>query len=305
VIVLCRDAEDEAQAAPASADGGEPLRASIGSNVVSRPSGARTVYSEEIILTGRGDAEEHFGALVRALQIPSLPTAVLWIDSTLPEALLTQELLPNAERLVIDTGRCRGAIDLQSLERIVDLAATDVADLGWARLDNFRLLFAGLFDPPVGGGPLQSAARVVVRHRPHSLVSGLLLTAWLAGQLGWEPLGAVKRPQGQRQLRFRRAGGGGGTAPTEVVVELMASDGECGTSGVVSIELTSADGRRYAVTRTADNHARLEIPIAAPRTVKLDSRSTAELCVAALGPRGRDPLMHRCLSYAARLGELL
>jgi glucose-6-phosphate dehydrogenase assembly protein OpcA len=304
VIVLCRDAEDEAPAIPAGADRGELLRASIGSNVVSRPSGARTVYSEEIILTGRGDAEEHFGALVRALQIPSLPTAVLWIDSTLPAALLTRELLPNAERLVIDTGRCRGASDLQSLERIVDLAATDVADLGWARLDNFRLLFAGLFDPPVGGGPLQSAARVVVRHRPHSLVSGLLLTAWLAGQLGWEALGAVKRPQGQRHLRFRRAGGGG-TAPTEVVVELMASDGECGTSGIVAIELTAANGQRYAVTRTADNHARLEIPIAPPRTVKLDSRSTAELCVAALGPRGRDPLMHRCLTYAARLGDLL
>ena len=29
-----------------------------------------------------------------------------------------------------------------------------VADLGWLRLGSFRLLFAGLFDPPVGGAPL-------------------------------------------------------------------------------------------------------------------------------------------------------
>jgi hypothetical protein len=35
--------------------------------------------------------------------------------------------------------------------------------------------------------------------------------------------------------------------------------------------------------------------------VKLDSRSDAELCVAALGPAGRDPLLAQCLSYAARL----
>ena len=300
VIVLCRDADDEG--------GGESdtLRASIGSNVVSRPSGARTVYSEEIILTGRGGAEDHFGALVRALQIPSLPTAVFWIDSTLTETLLTRELLPVSERLVIDTGRCRAGTDLRSLERILDLCRTDVADLGWARLDSFRLLFAGLFDPPVGGGPLRQAARVVVRHRPYSLVSGLMLTAWLAGQLGWEALGGSRRPQGERQLRFRRPDlGEDSETPPLVVVELMPSDGEAGTSGIVAIELTSASGQRYAVSRTADNHATLEIPIAPPRAVKLDSRSTAELCIAAVGPRGRDPLMRRCLTTAARLSDLL
>jgi glucose-6-phosphate dehydrogenase assembly protein OpcA len=310
VIVLCRDADDE----HSSGGSGETLRASIGSNVVSRPSGARTVYSEEIILTGRGGAEEHFGALVRALQIPSLPTAIFWIDSTLTETLLTRELLPVSERLVVDTGRCRNVADLRSIERILDLCRLDIADLGWARLDNFRLLFAGLFDPPVGGDPLGSATRVVVRHRPHSLVSGLLLIAWLAGQMKWEMLDSKARPQGQRQLYFRRPNGAGGesdgggkateTSPL-VLVELVPSHDSCGTSGIVAIELTSATGERYAVTRTAQNHAKLEIPIAPARSVKLDSRSTAELCIAAVGPRGRDPLMRRCLTLAARLGERL
>lgn len=310
VIVLCRDADDEAAGGGGGDSGDETPRASIGTNVVSRPSGARTVYSEEIILTGRRAAEEHFGALVRALQIPGLPTAIFWIDSTLTETLLTRELLPLSERLILDTGRCRATPDLRSLERILDHCRTDVADLGWARLDSFRLLFAGLFDPPVGGGPLQAAARVVIRHRPHNLSSGLLLTAWLAGQLDWQAQGGTARPQGQRQLRFGRpptkdaGAGGAGRAPT-ITVELLPSDGACGTSGIVSLELQTTDGQRYAVTRSADNHARLDIPIAPPRAVKLDSRTTAELCVAALGPRGRDPLLRRCLTQAARLGDLL
>jgi len=300
VIVLCRDADDEN---PEGDGGGDTPRATIGSNVVSRPSGARTVFAEEIILTGRRAAEDHFGALVRALQIPGLPTAVFWIDSTLGETLLSGELLPVSERLILDTGRCRSGADLRSLERILDHCGTEVSDLGWARLDSFRLLFAGLFDPPVGGGPLQAAARVTIRHRPHSLASALLLAAWLAGQLGWQALDATTRPQGQRLLRFRRAEAGDAAPP--VTVELSPSEGECGTSGIVAIELLSAAGQRYAVTRTADNHARLEIPIAPPRSVKLDSRTTSELCVAALGPRGRDPLLRRCLTQAARLGELL
>ena len=37
------------------------------------------------------------------------------------------------------------------------------------------------------------------------------------------------------------------------------------------------------------------------KPVKLDSPSDAELAVAALGPRGRDPLFARCLSYARQL----
>jgi hypothetical protein len=59
------------------------------------------------------------------------------------------------------------------------------------------------------------------------------------------------------------------------------------------------------VRRTADNHAELTVPIAPPRTVKLDSRTDAELCVGALGPAGRDPLLRRVLPFAERLGDLV
>lgn len=302
VLVLYRDEEvDSDPGAP------ESIHASIGSNVVSRPSGARTVYSEEITLTARNGGEQHFGALVRSLQIPSLPTAIFWIDTTLTETLLTRELLPVSERLVVDTARCRTLGDIRSIHRIIETSRTEVCDLGWARLDNFRLLFAGLFDPPVGGGPLQNASRVTIRHRSSSLTSGLMLGAWLARMMAWEPVSASKRPQGQREFRFRRSGTAAG-AP-EVILELMASDGECGTSGLVSMELiaagANANAGRYQVTRTANNHARLDIPIAPPRVVKLDPRTTAELCVAALGPRGSDPLFRRCVSLAARMVDLL
>src|SRR4029079_11685776 len=85
---------------------GDGIRATIESNVVSRPGGTRVVYSEEITLAGDPGAESHFRALVRALQIPGLPTATLWVDATMPETLLERELLPLTDRLVLDTGSC-------------------------------------------------------------------------------------------------------------------------------------------------------------------------------------------------------
>ena len=84
---------------------------------------------------------------------------------------------------------------------------------------------------------------------------------------------------------------------------LVPSGAVCDRSAILAIELTS--GRDvYAVTRTALDQAEVRLPIAPPRTVKLDAASDAELVVAALGPRGRDPLFARCLAYAARLWAL-
>lgn len=302
--VLLLAAEDD-EAAP----GEDGVRASIESNVVSRASGSRVVYSEEVTLRARrGDV--HFGGLVRALQIPGLPTATFWLDATMPEALLRRQLLAATDRLVVDTGRCGFPSELLAIQACADLAGPGkpVADLGWLRLGNFRLLFAGLFDAPVGGAPLRRALRVTIQHHPDAQASALLLAAWLAATLDWllSASAPVRRPDGGLSFRFDRAERG--AAPDSVEVTMAPSPGECGTSGIVALELVAAGPpgseaveELYAVRRTEQNHATLTLPIAPDRTVKLDSRRDAELCVSALGLSGRDPLFVRCLSLAARL----
>jgi glucose-6-phosphate dehydrogenase assembly protein OpcA len=299
VLVLAEDPE----AATPEELGQVGVHATIESNVVARSSGAHVVYSEEITLRARR-GESHFGSVVRALLLPGLPTATLWTDSAMPEALLRRQLLPSADRLVLDTGRCMRPRQLLEIQRCADLTGgrLPLADLGWLRLASFRLLFAGLFDAPVGGGPLQRARRVTIHHRAGAEASAFLLTAWLASTLDWLFAAAMPTgPEGGPRFRFDRADKSG-AGPVEV--ELVSSPGECGTSGIVALELV-ADGAAgeelYAVRRTEQNHATLVLPMAPPRVVKLDSRRDAELCVVALGPAGRDPLYPRCLSLAARL----
>jgi glucose-6-phosphate dehydrogenase assembly protein OpcA len=302
VLVLVEEPETAGDA-----DKDDGVRATIESNVVARSSGARVVYSEEITLRGRrGDAR--FGALVRALQVPGLPTATLWSDATMPEGLLRRQILPETDRLVLDTGLCTRPRQLLEVQRCAELAAGDglpVTDLGWLRLANFRLLFAGLFDAPVGGGPLLTARRVTIHHRPTDEPSALLLAAWLASTLGWLFTSADPAAPGvTSRFRFDRAQGAGARPSRDAAVEvaLVPSAGECGTSGIVAIELESAAPEAvFSVRRTEQNHATLTSPIAPPRVMKLDSRRDAELCVTALGPAGRDPLFARCLALAARL----
>jgi Glucose-6-phosphate dehydrogenase subunit len=282
------------------------LTATIESNVVSQPGGARVVYSEEITLRGPVGAETHFGALVRALQIPGVPTAALWMDAAMPASLLTRELLPVTDRLIIDTGSCVRPPHLFDLQRLAAHAdPLPVADLGWLRLGSLRLLFAGLFDPPVGGAPLHRATRLSVRHRPGGDLSALLLVSWLGQMLGWRPLRSAQTSDGG--LRFDFARGPGGTAAdvaADIEAFLIPNEGACDASGVLAIEL-GAEGRgEYVVCRTAIDQASVQLPIAPAKAVKLDAYSDAELCVAALGPRGRDPLFARCLAYAGGLWAL-
>jgi glucose-6-phosphate dehydrogenase assembly protein OpcA len=301
---------------PEASAGEDGVRATIESNLVARSSGARVVYSEEITLSGRR-GEAHFGSLVRALLMPGLPTATLWADATMPEGLLRRQLMPATDRLILDTGTCGRPRQLIELQRCAELAGTSpVADLGWLRLKNIRLLFAGMFDAPVGGGPLLAARRVTIHHREGYEPSALLLTAWLASTLGWlfssaeapsaAPAdGAPPVAAGPRRFRFDRPDKQNAplSAAPSVEIALATASGECGTSGIVGIELEAGDDRVFAVRRTEQNHATLTSPISPTRVIKLDSRRDAELCLAALGPAGRDPLFARCLALASRLAS--
>jgi glucose-6-phosphate dehydrogenase assembly protein OpcA len=286
-ITICLD--DEAKS-------GSAVNATIESNVVSQPGGARLVYSEEITLTGPAGAEGHFAALARALLIAGVPTALFWIDPSLPLSFL-KALLPMTSRLITDTTVCARPQQLFALQQLVARAQPlPITDIGWLRLGSVRAMFAGLFDPPVGGAPLAAATRVLVRHRPGCDASALLLVAWLGVKLDWRPLRSAQTSEGGLRLDFQR----GEDPAAEIAVHMVPSEGACGKSGILGMELY-AGGDRYAVSRTAIDHAAAEVPIAPPKLVKLDAHADAELCVDALGPRGRDPLFARVLALAGRL----
>jgi len=273
------------------------LDATIESNVVSQPGGARMVYSEEITISGPANAERHFGALVRALQIAGVPTATFWLDPAAPESLLSRELLAVTDRLVFDTTACVRPEQLFDVERIATTAQPlPITDMGWLRLGALRALFAGMFDPPIGGAPLVHARKITIEHRAGCDTSALLLLAWIGVQVGWRPLRAAQTSDGGVRFDFARAG-------QPVSGHLVPSDGPCGRSGILCVTLETGDDR-YVLRRTALDQTLLQIPGVPPKPVKLDSPSDAELAVAALGSRGRDPLFVRCLSYARHLWSL-
>ena len=95
----------------------------------------------------------------------------------------------------------------------------------------------------------------------------------------------------------------GGADGGVVEASTVPTPGACDESAILGIELSSGPDA-YAVSRDTLDEAHVQLPIAPTRAVKLDAVSDAETCVAALGPRGRDPRFSRCLAYAGRLWSL-
>jgi len=143
---------------------------------------------------------------------------------------------------------------------------------------------------------LQRATRLAVTHRPGSDAAALLMLAWIGVLLDWRPRRSVQTSDGGLRFDFDRGG-------ATVTGTLVPIDGPCGKSGMLALEL-AVGAERYAIRRTALDQAVLETPRVPSKPVMLDAHSDAELCVAALGSRGRDPLFARCLTYARQLWSL-
>ena len=137
------------------------------------------VNFEEITLAVGGQAAKHLDSLVEAFTLSDLPVPV-WYVSDVPDP--TDPLLTVATAVIIDSRDAAGSGRLRAL---LELARRrTVVDLSWIRLQPWRELLAGLFQPVDRRVWLQSVESVEVSGKvgPRQLLGG-----WLMSQLGLGP----------------------------------------------------------------------------------------------------------------------
>jgi glucose-6-phosphate dehydrogenase assembly protein OpcA len=116
-----------------------------------------------------------------------------------------------------------------------------VVDLAWLRGTPWRERIAATFDPDEWRPALRQIARVVVRHRPDSALSGVLMLGWLASRLGWEP-GSLVEESGRRHGRAR-------AGKLEVSLQLEPVH-DLSAPGLGGITLETADGMMLSLDRS-------------------------------------------------------
>jgi glucose-6-phosphate dehydrogenase assembly protein OpcA len=252
--------------------------------------GGKLLCSEEITLLARGRGGEHLPALVSALLVPDVPTALFWSGGRPSEALKWRRLVEGSERLIVDTGRLAATAELRALAQVARLSPeVELADLGWLRLAPFRVLMASLFDPPVGAEPLRRAARLRLVCANDGGATARLLLGWLASRLDW---GQPRRADAGWLVP--REGG-------QVRLEIETREIDAGADGIYTVELAGERGEVFSLSDAGPHTVEARAAGLPTRHLSAPERSDAELLVAALGARGHDPLFGAALERAAAL----
>jgi glucose-6-phosphate dehydrogenase assembly protein OpcA len=288
--------------------------------------GRQAVCCEQIAVTAAGRAITRVPALVLPLLVPDLPVYVWWpADPPAapdPATEVLRRLAEVADVLIVDSAAMRRPLEgLAAAAVFAGPLPGGLRDLTWGRLTPWRDLIVQSFDPspmrqalerlervrirtqnsPVAGMPAVSgsdaggpAAALPSERDP---VAGLLLGAWLAGRLGWEPAGPVRRDGGTLRALFWRDGGG------------LQLDVDGGAGPVTSFECSAAGGEPFSlsITRQPDGAPAADIETrvgrSRPRTTTagLATADETALLGAELELTGADAVLREALAIALRM----
>jgi glucose-6-phosphate dehydrogenase assembly protein OpcA len=138
------------------------------------------VNFEEISLFVGGQAAYHLDSVVEAFTLADLPVVGWYVGAVADPA---DSLLPAVDSVLLDS---RDVTDPRQLAHLLQLAGRrTVVDLSWIRLEPWRDLLAGLFDPPAYRPFVRGVTTAEVKGKagPRRLLGG-----WLSAQLGLSAL---------------------------------------------------------------------------------------------------------------------
>lgn len=137
------------------------------------------VFCEEVHLRVGGQAASHLASIVGPLLLGDLPV-VIWFPGQVPDS--ADPLLRLATAVVVDTRSATdpGALahDYRALQELAN--HTPVVDLSWVRLQPWRELMAGLFEPEHNRRFIEGVKRAAVSGKPGPRH---ILGGWLMAQL--------------------------------------------------------------------------------------------------------------------------
>jgi glucose-6-phosphate dehydrogenase assembly protein OpcA len=243
--------------------------------------GMPQVCSERIVLRAGPQATDLLPGAIRPLLEANLPFVLWWTDDPRHDEALFRDLGDECSRLLLDLpdpGTAPAALRL-GLDPAICPFSRDTA---WFGLTRWRELIAQFFDPPCHTDTLARIASVEIETKAPSADSlprlAVWLAAWLAGQLGWKPVGRPERTGGQLKATFL---GPAGSIPVAIRTEAAP-------------ELTVAQLSGTTLTTQGDDGAgtfRLVRPsTSSPEVqIKIDSAAYCTLPRAVLAPEMEPP----------------
>ena len=267
----------------ASAGAGSALSSGISANCHS-VTGGKQVCSEGIFVTAGGDRIHHLPPLVQALLLPDMPVATWWLGDLPSDQHYVSVLLESSDRLIIDSVHFDSVGDLELVSRIAAGTNTAAADLNWARLEEWRLATASVFDHPE------------MKARLGNIVSVKLVTATSGSRFFGEMIESIY------YSAWLDTQVNGGKGQTKIPCDFQQSSAAEDIGAIQYVEITFKDGakaeiRRDAVALTSSLQG---VSQAAPTVTRVMNRKTPDLILRQLAQQD-DAVFRRVLPVATAL----
>jgi glucose-6-phosphate dehydrogenase assembly protein OpcA len=297
---------------PADPDGPAWLDAQIQAHCVLPSDSAPETCSEMVYLTCGGESGQHLAGVVAPLLIHDLPVTVWWPGEPHFESRSARELLPMADRVLVDGSGWSGD-GLAGLVAMAELPARfdlQIADFALLRQARWREAIASTFDRPTLLPYLGHLDRIDVHYAARdgapgmaNVVRPMYHVAWLASRLGmtvvapmrpgteaWTGYAGLLRSGRRRVPVALKPVESPAPRGTTLIVQLHATRGR----SQLWIEVTAyADG--VVVQATLDGESMPERRFLAPR------KREADLLAETIESAGRDQISRDVLAMAARL----
>jgi len=298
--------------ATADPDGPAWLDAQVQAHCVLPSDTAAETCSEMVYLTCGGESGQHLSGIVAPLLIHDLPVTVWWPGEPHFEGRSARELLPMADRVLVDgsgwTGDgIAGLVAMAELPGRYDL---EIADFAMIRQARWREAIASTFDRPTLLPYLAHLDRLEVRYAASdgapgmaNVVRPMYHVAWLASRLGMsvvEPIRPGTEAWSGYDGLLRN-----GRRKVPVALRPIESNSPRGTTLEVQLHATRAGSQLWVeVTAYAEGvvvKASLDRQEMPERRFLAPRKREADLLAETIETPGRDPISAAVLDMAARL----
>jgi glucose-6-phosphate dehydrogenase assembly protein OpcA len=297
---------------PADPDGPAWIDAQIQAHCVLPSDSAPETCSELVYLTCGGESGQHLSGIVAPLLVHDLPVTVWWPGEPHFENRSARELLPMADRILVDGSGwsgdgLKGLADMSNLPARFDL---EIADFALLRQARWREAIASTFDRPGLLPYLGHLDRIDVHYAAKDGAPGLANVvrpmyhvAWLAARLGLtvvEPIRAGTETWSGYTGLLRNG-------RRRVPVSLRPEESTAPPGTTLDVELHASRNRsKLEVKGTADAdgvdvQAALDGEPMPERRFFAPRKREADLLAETIETAGRDPVAAEMLAAAARL----
>jgi hypothetical protein len=185
--------------------------------------------------------------------LPDLPVYLVWGEDLSQNEPLLQSLEPLASRIIFDS---EATCNLSLFAKYGLKQQCDIADLNWARIENWRNVLFAVFSPEEKLERIQQAQTLHIFYNAqqstffcHAKIQSLYLQAWLACQLKWE----FKNLEEQKEKIICTYRGKSG--PIQVFVTPVIHT-HLPTGLILSIEILLKDSSSFVFSRDTEqqNH---------------------------------------------------